>query len=80
MDPTDDNVIAFLKKNAAGFGQIDYLKMTRHSNGNATQQDTINSIMHDYDFIGVTERMDETAVALQMILGLETSDVMFLKK
>lgn len=38
---------------------------------------TVNSIMHDYDFIGVTERMDESAVALQMLLKLPTASVIY---
>jgi hypothetical protein len=38
-----------------------------------------NKILHDeYDFIGITERMDESAVALQLLLGLKTSDILFL--
>jgi hypothetical protein len=34
--------------------------------------------VQEYDFIGVTERMDETAVALQMILGLPTASVLYI--
>ena len=37
-----------------------------------------NQIMSDYNFIGVTERMDESAVALQLLLGLTTGDILFL--
>jgi hypothetical protein len=37
-----------------------------------------NQILKDYDFIGVTERMDESAVAVQLLLGLTTGDVLFL--
>lgn len=47
---------------------------------NRTDLEEVNSILRDYDFIGVTERMDESAVALQMLLGLKTSDVMYLKR
>lgn len=39
----------------------------------------INSILNRYDFIGVAERFDESIVALQMILGLQTSDVLYFK-
>ena len=39
----------------------------------------INRILQDYDFIGVSERMDESVVALQMILGLETADVLHIR-
>lgn len=37
----------------------------------------INKILQEYDFIGVMERTDESVVALQMILGLETEDVLY---
>lgn len=41
--------------------------------------DAMNAILHEsYDFIGLAERMDESIVALQMILGLQASDVLFL--
>ncbi len=38
---------------------------------------TVNQIVNDYDFLGVTERLDESLVALQMILGLKTSDILY---
>ena len=38
----------------------------------------INQIIADYDFIGVTERMDESAVALAMLLKIPLGDVMYL--
>jgi len=40
---------------------------------NATQ-----SILDDYDFIGITERLDESLVVLQLLLGLETQDILYL--
>jgi hypothetical protein len=36
-----------------------------------------NAILGDYDFIGITERMDESAVVLMMLLGLPMADVLF---
>jgi hypothetical protein len=38
---------------------------------------TVNQILQDYNFIGITERIDESLVALQMILGLKTSDILY---
>ena len=35
-------------------------------------------IFSEYDFIGVAERMDETAVALQLLLGLDTQHILHL--
>ena len=44
---------------------------------NITSQVTIaNDIMRSYNFIGVTERMDESIVALQLLLGVGTRDVL----
>lgn len=47
-----------------------------------SQQDPVrvaNDIIRQYDFIAVTERMEESAVALAMILGIPLADVLFLK-
>lgn len=37
-----------------------------------------NKIMNEYDFIGVTERLDESLVCLMMIAHLNMADIMFL--
>ena len=39
----------------------------------------LNQIMNDYDFIGVTERMDESLVALSMLMNVPLSDVLYLQ-
>eukprot|EP00934_Nitzschia_sp_Nitz4_P001008 Nitzschia sp. Nitz4//scaffold37_size175936//40140//41486//NITZ4_002033-RA/size175936-processed-gene-0.178-mRNA-1//1//CDS//3329549749//1008//frame0 len=36
-----------------------------------------NRIMKDYDFIGITERFDESVVAMQLLLNLTTGDVLY---
>ena len=38
-----------------------------------------NGIMQGYDFIGITERMDESLVVLMMILRLKVSDILYIK-
>jgi Sulfotransferase family len=38
----------------------------------------INKIMAEYDFIGVTERLDESAVVLAMLLGVPLADILYL--
>lgn len=38
----------------------------------------IQQILRDYDFIGITERMEETAVALLMLLDLRLADILYL--
>jgi len=37
-----------------------------------------NAILDEYDFIGITERMDESAVLLMMLLDLPMSDILYL--
>jgi hypothetical protein len=39
---------------------------------------TINSILSEYDFIGITERMDESMVTLMMLLDLPMGDILYL--
>jgi hypothetical protein len=43
-----------------------------------TAVDIINKIMADYDFVAVTERMDESVVVLMMLLNLPMADVLYL--
>lgn len=38
----------------------------------------INQILSDYDFIGITERMDESAVVLMMLLDARMGDILYL--
>jgi len=38
-----------------------------------------NGIMRGYDFIGITERMDESLVVMMMLLRLKISDMLYIK-
>ena len=38
----------------------------------------MNEILAEYDYIGITERMEESAVALAMLLDLPLGDVLYL--
>jgi hypothetical protein len=38
-----------------------------------------NGIMRGYDFIGITERMDESLVVMMMLLRLKISDILYIK-
>lgn len=74
--PTDANFMSYLR--AKGWYknfQLNNLKL------NGTDSDpikAINEILNGYDFIGVSERMEESVVALQTLLGLEPADVLYL--
>jgi hypothetical protein len=39
----------------------------------------VNAIVRNYDFIGITERMDESLVVMQILLNLPTSDLLYIK-
>lgn len=61
---------------------LHYLSLDRFNIGSGSQglellTTTVNKILEGYDFIGVTERLDESLVAMQMILGLKTSDILY---
>ena len=47
-------------------------------NGGSDPIDFATSIFNDYNFIGVTERMDESLVALAMLLNVPLADVLYL--
>lgn len=83
VEPTDENVIDFLKHGRHQH-QLEYLTLEnmRNNDGKAglTQVEAVNKILKEYNFLGVTERMDESAVALQMLLGLEMTDVMYISR
>jgi len=44
---------------------------------NYTKKNLVQEIMNEYDFIGVTERLDESLVALRLILGLDAGDILY---
>lgn len=55
------------------------LSTKRFIPGESDNVEAVNGILSEYNFIGITERMDESLVALQMILGLETNDMLYLR-
>jgi Sulfotransferase family len=89
--PTDKNFQQFLSKNSKSRSKDYYLRMllpfgSNRSNprkdversDNASMFALLQAIIDDYDFIAVSERMDESLVALQMILGLKTKAILYL--
>ena len=40
--------------------------------------ETVKGIMNDYDFLMLVERFDESLVAMQLMLGLRPSDILYL--
>jgi len=48
------------------------------NNHNKTK--VVEEILNAYDFIAVTERMDESLVVLKMLLNLDTEDILYVKE
>ena len=86
VEPTEENFQNFLlSKRARTKGY--YLRTLSlrdfPTNKTASRQAMISSsivqeIMDGYDFLAITERMNESAVVLQMLLGLKTADILYL--
>jgi hypothetical protein len=90
LEPSDWNFINYIRsaaKNTQKGVVFDYylgaLSTVPYRPGNHTSTsqkvETANRILKDYDFIGITERMDESVVALSMLNGLALADVLYLK-
>jgi len=80
VDPTDKNFKHHLLK----FPYLDHyylrdLSVKPFTPGKDDTIQAVNNILAEYDFIGITERLDESLVAIKMILGLETNDLLYLR-
>ena len=82
VEPTDANFQAAIETGAV-MARDYYLSILSASGYTSRLHDdpiiTAQAILDDeYDFIGITERMDESLVALQLLLGLSTADILYL--
>ncbi|GKY97400.1 hypothetical protein MPSEU_000698500 [Mayamaea pseudoterrestris] len=75
--PTDKVFIDFVKKRIGLLTsfQLNYLAFQKEYNNPAQM---IEQIFQQYNLVGVMERFDESVVVLQMLLGLDATDVMYL--
>jgi hypothetical protein len=79
--PTDAAFEHYLRKGTfTGNHYLSHLSPARYipSHVNDTAA-FINNILDAHDFVGVTERMDESFVAVSMLLGVPLADVLYLK-
>ena len=81
VEPSDKNFIEWINGNHLLRNY--YLKTLSFDSEDIDNQSfdpvtATNSIIQEYDFIGTTERMEHSAVALQLLLGLSTEDILFL--
>jgi hypothetical protein len=80
--PTDENFRDFIKK--AEMRIEDYYLKALTTRKHFTDRrgnkpfEVIANILNDFNFIAITERMNESVVALMMILNLKISDILYL--
>jgi len=77
LEPTDENFIEYMEHPVFTNYYLRSLS-TKLFKPNADPIKLANKIMLDYDFIGITERMDESLVVLTMLMDLELTDVLYL--
>jgi Sulfotransferase family len=79
---SDESFEKFLRTDRVNLHRNFYLKILSIVKQDAIFDDeapsVINAILSDYDFIGITERMDESAVALMMLLDVPIGDILYL--
>lgn len=80
VPPTKDNIANYFRHVKRQDKQLKTLALTTSENVIQKEQQAIQTILNEFDFLGVTERMDESAVVLQMLLGLKTQDVMYIPR
>lgn len=83
MEPSDANFLKYMLEMRKYTRNYFLLDMTLQPfqpkrNPNFTIHKAVESIMREYDFIGLVERMDESLVALKMILNLKINDILYL--
>ena len=77
FEPIDENVKCYVRR-----CQMDYLYslscdgLKRLILLGDNSQDFIDSLIPSCDFIGISERFYESLVVLQLLLGLQTSDML----
>jgi hypothetical protein len=58
--------------------QVSNFQLQSISNAKAPGRYTLERVMPEFDFIGILERLDESLVLLQLLLGLQVHDVLYL--
>jgi hypothetical protein len=89
LKTADDVQKGTISAGRGGF-QLQYSMLTIIEEGtafNASEPDKVKNpravqryvkeVINGYNFVGVVERFDESLVALQLLLGLETSDILY---
>lgn len=94
QDPTDENFQRFFSQHANSWSNyytkdlsMKQGRRTQWTTDDSTattidtaQQDsrTVQQILNEYNFIAITERLDESLVVLKLLLGLDTEDILYM--
>jgi hypothetical protein len=94
QDPTDENFQRFFSQHAGSWSNyytkdlsMKQGRRTHWTTGESTAtttatayQDsrTVQQILNQYNFIAITERLDESLVVLKLLLGLDTEDILYM--
>ena len=76
VDPTDTNIRDFFEKHDHRDYYLRTLALKSHQQ--ETTKHIVKDILQGYDFIGISERLDESLVVMKMLLGLKTEDIRYL--
>ena len=77
VDPTDTNIRDFFEKLDHRDHYLRTLALLKPQRQETTKH-VVKDILHRYDFIGISERLDESLVVMKMLLGLKTDDIRYL--
>ncbi|GKY99308.1 hypothetical protein MPSEU_000885900 [Mayamaea pseudoterrestris] len=80
-EPTDRNFIAYMTTGPIDMIHDYYLgslSLQDYKRGETDPVATANHILKEYNFVGITERMDESAIALAMLLNVPIGDLLYL--
>lgn len=83
IQPTDENIRRYMMETRPSIDNY-YLRWLSLERPFEFKRDHdriptyVHNIVHEYDFVGISERLDESLVALQIILNLNTSDILYL--
>lgn len=86
QEPTDQNFIKFLRRKGMRNYYLQDMTMKAFDNNNSTDSygpqvtpltTIVQDILDSFDFMAITERMNESLVVMQMLLGLETKDIVY---
>lgn len=77
VSASDEHVIDFLRHGAhSDRHYLSWLTLQGYRKASSRVETTLQHILYDYDFMGILERLDESIVALQMILDIPLTDVL----